>query len=71
MIREGELAMAVKFQNKYCIESTRLQKWDYGWDAAYFITLCTKGRGHFFGKIIDGKMQFSPAGAIANVLWHD
>ncbi len=63
--------MAAKFKNKYRIESTRLQKWDYGWDAAYFITICTKDRGHFFGNIVDGKMQFSPAGAIANVLWHE
>lgn len=33
-----------KFRNKYRIESSRLQKWDYGWDAAYFITICTKNR---------------------------
>lgn len=63
--------MAEKFQNKFRTDSIRLQKWDYGWDAAYFITICTKDREHFFGKIVNGKMQFSPAGVIANVLWYE
>ncbi len=30
-----------KFQNKYRIPSTRLQNWDYGWNAPYFVTICT------------------------------
>lgn len=60
-----------KFRNKYRIESSRLQKWDYGWDAAYFITICTKNRIHYFGKVENGKMKLSPIGVLANDLWHE
>ncbi|MEA3316555.1 MAG: transposase [Bacteroidota bacterium] len=54
--------MKDKYQNKYRIASARLQNWDYGWNAAYFITICTKNREHFFGEIADGKMQLSEIG---------
>ena len=40
-----------KFNNKYRIESTRLQHWDYGQKAVYFVTICTANREHFFGSI--------------------
>jgi putative transposase len=60
-----------KFQNKYRIESIRLQNWDYRWNAAYFITICTKNREHYFGEIRDNKMQLSGAGVIADLLWHE
>ncbi|WP_035841994.1 transposase [Crocinitomix catalasitica] len=63
--------MSTKFQNKYRIESTRLQNWDYRWDGAYFITICTKNRDHYFGKIINGKMVLSNIGVLANVFWHE
>ncbi|MFA0961561.1 transposase [Roseivirga sp. BDSF3-8] len=52
-------------------KSPRLKNWDYGRDAAYFITICTKDRENFFGEIVNGKMHVSPAGAIAHVLWHE
>ena len=52
-------------------KSPRLQNWDYGRDAAYFITICTKNREHYFGEIQNGKMIVSPAGAIAHVLWYE
>jgi len=60
-----------KFQNKYRSESARAQWWDYGWNGAYFITICTKNREHFFGEIQHGKMELSPLGVIADILWHD
>lgn len=41
-----------KYQNKYRIPSSRLQNWDYRWAAAYFITICTYKRIHYFGKIV-------------------
>jgi REP element-mobilizing transposase RayT len=59
-----------KFQNKYRIPSARLQNWDYRWAGAYFITLCTHHRQHFFGEIANGKMQLSEIGKIANELWY-
>jgi REP element-mobilizing transposase RayT len=63
--------MSDKFLGKYRNESARLHNWDYGSTAAYFITICTKDREHYLGEINDYKMQVSPAGAIANVLWYE
>jgi hypothetical protein len=58
-----------KFQNKYRIASARLQTWDYGWNAAYFVTICTQNRERFFGNITDGKMYLSETGNIAQKFW--
>lgn len=60
-----------KFQNKYRIPSARAQWWDYGWNGAYFITICTKNRKHFFGEITKGQMELSRLGVIVDVLWHE
>ena len=57
------------FQNKYRIESTQLKKWDYGWNAAYFITICTKNRESFFGSIRNGRMFLSKIGQIVKKEW--
>jgi len=46
-----------KFLNKYRIPSTRLQTWDYGSQALYFITICTKDRENYFGEIITAETQ--------------
>ena len=45
--------MQDKFRHKYRIESTRLQSWNYGWNGAYFITICTHNRIHYFGEIVE------------------
>lgn len=60
-----------KFQNKYRISSARLQNWDYGWNAPYFVTICTQNREHYFGEIVDGIMYFSEMGKIAQQFWHE
>jgi REP element-mobilizing transposase RayT len=60
-----------KYLNKYRSESARAQWWDYGWNGAYFITICTADREHFFGEIKNGKMILSPTGVIAELLWHE
>lgn len=52
-------------------KNIRWRVWDYRWDAAYFITICTKNRVHYFGKIVNGKMQLSPVGVLVDVLWHE
>ena len=44
--------MSEKYKNKYRIPSARLQGYDYGQNGAYFITICTKDRIHYFGDII-------------------
>jgi putative transposase len=59
------------FHNKYRIESFRLNTWDYTTAATYFITICTNKRLHYFGEIENGKLIYTPVGAIADVLWHE
>ena len=54
--------MAKKYLNKYRIESIRLKGYDYSSEGAYFITIVTKNREHFFGEIVDGKMIFNGIG---------
>jgi len=61
--------MAEKFQNKYRIPSARLQNWDYGWNASYFVTICTQNRECFFGNIINGEMKLSEIGKMAEKYW--
>lgn len=58
-----------KFKNKYRIESTRIQNWDYGNSGAYFVTMCTKNREHYFGEIVEGEMLLSEIGKIAEIEW--
>ncbi len=62
--------MSDKYKNKYRIQSTRLQHWDYGWNAAYFVTICTKGRVCYFGDVIDNvetRCIASPQRSIASL----
>jgi len=61
--------MTDKYQNKYRISSARLYNWDYGANGAYFITVCTHNRVHYFGDIINGKIQLSKIGKIVNAEW--
>src|SRR5690625_1137102 len=58
------------FKNKYRIASARAPFWDYGWNAAYFVTICTQNRECWFGEISDGVMDLSPTGHIANSCWY-
>jgi hypothetical protein len=57
-----------RFKNKFRIPSARLQHWDYSNNAAYFVTICTKGNIHYFGSIVEGKMNVSEIGMIADIL---
>jgi REP element-mobilizing transposase RayT len=61
--------MQEKFKNQYRIESTRLENWDYSWPAWYFITIVTKEREHYFGKIVNQKMILSDLGKIVKSEW--
>ena len=69
--------MPAKYKNKYRIPSARLQSWDYGAVAAYFVTICTKKREHFFGEIADtnvetqciASLQPTPIGIIVEQEW--
>lgn len=58
-----------KYAGKYRVESTRKSNWDYGSNAPYFVTICTKNREHFFGKIENNVMNLSEIGKAANNCW--
>ena len=49
--------------------SIRLRNWDYRSKGAYFITICTKNRRHYFGQIKEKQMVYSAAGNVARNLW--
>ena len=67
--------MTDKFQNSFRIQSARAQWWNYGWNASYFVTICSAHREHFFGEIINGNdenqpiMQLSEIGQLAGKFW--
>lgn len=60
-----------KFIDKYRIPSSRLQSWDYGANAIYFITICTHHGKYFFGNIEEDKMILNEIGEIAKQHWLD
>ena len=68
-----------KFLNKYRIPSARAQWWDYGWNGAYFITICTQNRELFFGEIVRAdavtdainRVSTTPAGEMAYHYWQE
>ncbi len=57
------------FQDLYRIDSERLKGWDYGSPAAYFVTVVTARRAHFFGEVRKGWMVLSELGQIAHDEW--
>ena len=57
------------FNHRYRIASARAQWWNYGWNGAYFITICTSNREHFFGHIKNKIMIVTPAGKCAYDSW--
>jgi len=75
--------MSEKYKNKYRIASSRLQNWDYGSNGAYFITICTHNREHFFGTVLlepqfiatlpqpaqQATMQLNEIGQLAQEYW--
>lgn len=60
-----------KYKGKYRIPSARLKTWDYGSNALYFITICTKNREHYFGEIANGQMILSEIGILAYKYWNE
>ena len=62
--------MTKLFKNKYCIPSARLKQWDYSANGAYFITICTANKFHYFGTI-NNRMLLSEAGKLAHNYWQE
>ncbi len=50
------------YQNKYRSQTNRWAFWDYSASAAYYLTVVTKNKQMFFGKIIENEMQLSEIG---------
>ena len=61
--------MTHKYKNKYRIQSARMRNWDYGWNAPYFITICTQNRICYFGDVVNERMQLSEIGEIVKQQW--
>lgn len=49
--------------------SIRLKEYDYSQEGYYYVTICTKDRIEYFGKIKIGKMELSTIGEIAQNCW--
>ena len=58
-----------KFRGKYRIPSARLKNYDYASNGAYFVTICTKNREHFFGHIAGGEIDLSEIRKITDDCW--
>jgi REP element-mobilizing transposase RayT len=59
------------YQNKFRVESSRLKDWDYSTPWWYYVTICTKDMKCWFGKIKDGKMNYSIIGEKAIEFFKD
>ena len=53
----------------YHRRSIRWKGYDYSSDGLYFVTICTKDRRHFFGKVANGQMILSEYGQIVATEW--
>ncbi len=60
-----------QYNKKYRTQSTRLQHWDYGNNAAYFITICCKSRVCYFGDVEENQCYLSAIGNIAETFWQE
>jgi REP element-mobilizing transposase RayT len=60
-----------KFRGKYRTRSIRLQKWYYGWNGDYYVTICLSQRKYLFGEVFSMVMQLSPLGKLAEKFWYE
>jgi len=61
--------MSEKFRNKYRVQTTRLNGYDYSRNGVYFITICTRRKTPCFGIINDGNVILSETGIIVHYYW--
>ncbi len=54
---------------RFRTRTRRLENWDYSTPGGYFVTICTKQKEPFLGKIIDSDMHLSIAGKIVAEEW--
>jgi putative transposase len=51
--------------------SLRLSNYDYSWQGAYFVTICTCDKVSLFGRIVKGKMDLNSFGTIVERVWKE
>ena len=59
------------FRNQYRIESARRLNWDYSAPGWYFVTICTKQKASYFGRVFDSVMNLSAIGDYAARCWRE
>jgi putative transposase len=47
----------------------RLPRFDYHRSGAYFVTFCTAHRDRFLAEVVEGQLQLTAAGKIADAAW--
>jgi putative transposase len=52
-------------------KSIRWKEHDYASEGAYFVTICTSRRRSYFGDIVNGEMNLSDMGRIADQCWQE
>ncbi len=57
------------YKNRYRIESTRLDVWDYSKYGYYFVTICTKDKRSHFGKVVDENILLNNIGEKVKEIW--
>ncbi len=58
------------YKNRYRQKTLRLAEWDYSSPGYYFVTICTKDKNCYFGKINNGIIQYSSIGGKAAYFWN-
>jgi REP element-mobilizing transposase RayT len=76
MINHQQFLSIMKYNpNFHHRRSIRLQGYDYSQKGLYFITICSKNREHFFGRIVkdksDQKMILSSSGQVVENCWFE
>jgi putative transposase len=56
--------------DKHHRKSIRLKHYDYSQAGAYFVTMVTQHRQHFFGEIQQGDMILNAAGEMIDTIWY-
>ena len=51
--------------------SIRLKEYDYSQNGYYFVTICTKDREYYLEEIVNGKVELSDVGNIAQECWEE
>jgi putative transposase len=59
------------FRNEYRIESARRRNWDYSATGWYFVTICTRQKAAYLGRVLDGVMNLSAIGDYAARCWRE